>query len=224
MMLPTVHSHLAMGIVMSHIARISRAVALSLVLLVATRPVGAQSAATAPSLTPAHRWELLFSTGALVPTGVQRRILKDAPLSTGQLSYVMASRLALTTSVGWARSRDLATEGNPRLSVFTYDVGVEARAPRWGGGDALSLMPFAGVGGGGRSFNHRGRDLDATHAPAGYAALGGELAVRRARIRVEARDYVVGMTPLVGGGKREIRNDLSIIAGLRLVKQHASAE
>jgi hypothetical protein len=209
---------------MSHTVRSSRSLALALAALMATRSVSAQSATTAPSATPATHWEMLFSTGALVPTGHERQILKDAPLSTGQLSHVMSSGLALTTTVGWARSRDLVTEGNPGLSIFTYDIGVEARGTQWRAGDAVGFTPFTGIGGGGRSFNHRGRDLDATHAPAGYAALGGELAIGRARVRLEARDYVMGMTPLVGGGSRETRSDISIIVGFRLVKKDTSAE
>ena len=209
---------------MSHVSRSSRIAAIALMLLLAIGSVDAQSTTAAPTPSPdsSNHWEMLFSTGTLVPTGVQRQTLKRAPLSTAQLSYVFASRFAVTTMFGWARSRDLITEGNPRISVFTYDVGVEARASRWTIGNGLSFTSFAGVGGGGGSFNHRGRDLDATHAPTGYAALGAELAIGRARVRLEARDYVMAMRPLVGDGARAMRNDVSIVAGFRLVKKQQS--
>lgn len=210
---------------MSHVSRSSRTAAVALMLLAATESLAAQAATPEPTSSPAasNHWEMLFSTGRLVPTGVERLTLKGAPLSTGQLSYVWASRVALTTTFGWARSRDLVTEGNPRLSVFLYDVGVEARGRQWKGGDAFGFTPFAGAGGGGRSFDHRGRDIDATHAPTGYAALGGELAVGIVRVRLEARDYVTGMRPLVGVGGRGARNDVGIIAGFRLVRKHVAA-
>lgn len=225
-MLPAARSHLATGILMSHVSRSSRVAAIALMLLSAAGSVDAQSTTASPTPPPdsSNHWEMLFSTGALVPTGVERQALKRAPLSTGQLSYVLASRVAFTTMFGWARSRDLLTEGNPRVSIFTYDVGVEARAPQHRVGNALSFTPFAGVGGGGRSFDHPGRDSDATHGPAGYAAIGGEMAIGRARVRLEARDYVMSMRPLVGGGTRAMRNDVSIIAGFRLVKKQPSTE
>lgn len=202
---------------MSHAARSAHSIAVAVGLVLVVSSAGrAQVAAPATTDTAKNGWEMLFSSGALVPTGVERKSIKDAQLSTGQLSYVVASRFAVTTTVGWARSRDLIAENTPRLSVFSYDVGLEARAPRWAANDALAFTPFSGVGVGGRSFDHRGGDLATTHAPTGYASLGGELAVGRARVRLEARDYLTHMTPLIGGGPRELRNDVTIIAGFRI--------
>jgi hypothetical protein len=180
-------------------------------------PDAADAQATRPA--PRSGWELLASSGALVPTGAQRAALKDAALSTAQLSYVVRSRFAVTATVGWARSRDLAAEGDPKLSVFTYDVGVEARAPRRTAGGGLTLTPFAGVGAGGRSYDHRARAGDATHGLAGYATAGGELGAGRVRLRLEARDYVTGFTPLAGGGRTAARNDVMVLAGLRFARQ-----
>lgn len=189
-------------------------------LLAAPGTADAQVARHAP--TSRNSWELLASSGAFVPTGALRGALKDASLSTAQLSYVVRSRVAVTTSVGWARSRDLVTEGDPKLSVFTYDVGVEARAPRWRVSDAVTFAPFAGAGAGGRSYDHRGLDVDATHAPAGYVAAGGVLGAGRLRLRLEARDYVTGFQPLVGGGAAAARNDVMLLAGLRYTRKRAT--
>lgn len=84
------------------------------------------SAQAAPE--PTRRWELLFSSGALVLTGAQRHAIKDTHLSTAQLSYVVRSRFALTTMVGWARSRDLASAGDPKLDsslrLYLTDPGL----------------------------------------------------------------------------------------------------
>jgi hypothetical protein len=195
--------------------------ALALGLLLAA-PGAADAQAARPAPASRNGWELLASSGALVPTGALRVALKDASLSTAQLSYVVRSRVAVTTSVGWARSRDLLTEGDPKLSVFTYDVGVEARAPRWPVGDAVTVAPFAGAGAGGRSYDHRGLDVDATHALAAYVAAGGELGAGRLRLRLEARDYVTGFKPLVGGGAAAARNDVMLLAGLRYTRQRAT--
>ena len=166
-----------------------------------------------------NSWELLFSSGALVPAGAQRDFIKDANLSTAQLSYVIRSRYALTTMFGWARSRDLGSVAAPKLDVFTYDVGAEARAPRWIGGESVSFTPFIGAGAGSRSYNYRSLDVAARHNLAGYAAIGGELGRSRLRVRLEVRDYVTGFKPLVGSGSAGTRNEVVAFVGLRLARR-----
>jgi hypothetical protein len=179
------------------------------------------SSALAQGAAPAKRngWEVLLSSGALVPTGVQRSVVKDAPLSTAQVSYVMQSRFAITTMAGWARSRDLATADDPKLDVFTFDVGAEARAPRLIAGETMSLTPFVGVGAGSRSYDYRGLDADATHNVAGYGAVGGEVGKGRVHVRLEVRDYLSRFKPLSGTGTAGTRNDVVALVGLRLAKR-----
>ena len=195
------------------IARAALVVAAGAALLGGAHTAGAQAPAA-----PRNSWELLFSSGALVPTGAQRHDIKDAALSTAQLSYVIRSRFALTTSLGWARSRDLGAVGEPKLDVFTYDVGVEARAPRSIAGDAMTFTPFAGVGAGSRSYNYRSLDVDATHNLAGYGAVGGELGRGRLHLRLEVRDYLAGFKPLAAAGPSGTRNDVVALVGLRLTR------
>ncbi|CAN5410351.1 hypothetical protein BH09GEM1_BH09GEM1_45110 [soil metagenome] len=189
------------------------------VLFVASAALATASPAQAQTAQPAsHAWEMLFSSGALVPTGAERSAIKDAALSTAQLSYVMHSQFAITTMVGWARSRDLASANDPKLDVFTYDIGAELRAPRSGSDDGMSLIPFAGVGVGSRSYNYRALDIDATHNVAGYGAVGGDLGKGRLHLRLEVRDYVTGFKPLTGTGPSATRNDVVALAGLRLTR------
>lgn len=190
-------------------------------LIASTSAIGAQGAdSTAAART--RGWEVLGSSGALLPTGAQRSAVKRAALSTAQVLYVITPHVAITSTLGWGRSRDLAVAGTPKLSVFTYDVGLEARAPQWRQGSTLTLMPFAGVGAGGRSYDHRGRDVDATHNVAGYASLGGELGAGRVRLRIEGRDYLSRFKPIVGGGRATTRQDFTLLAGLRLTRKRAS--
>ena len=179
-------------------------------------PVGAQSQVVPESR---NSWELLLSSGALVPAGAQRDFIKDANLSTAQLSYVIRSRYALTTMFGWARSRDLGSVGAPKLDVFTYDVGAEARAPRKIGGESMSFTPFIGAGAGSRNYNYRNLDVAATHNFAGYAAVGGELGRSRLRVRFEVRDYVTGFKPLGGSESAGTRNEVVAFVGLRLARR-----
>ena len=164
-------------------------------------------------------WEFLVHSGTLVPTGVQRDAIKRGNLTAAQLSYVVRPELAITSTVGWARSRDAVIAGNPKLDVFTYDVGAEVRAPNWINGGAVSFTPFTGAGAGGRSYNYRKLDVDATHDLAAYGSIGGELGVRRVRVRIEARDYVAGFKPLNGIGSARTGNDVVVMAGLRIVSR-----
>jgi len=197
---------------MRTIARITFTVAGATVILGATaRVVDAQT-------EPSHKrgWEFIVNSGTVVPTGDQRDAIARGKLTAAQLSYVVHPALAITATVGWARSRDIARVDDPKLDVFTYDLGAEVRAPHQALGRGLTVRPFAGIGAGARSYNYRSLDVDATHNLAAYASAGGEVGVRRVRLRVEARDYVTGFKPLAGNGPAATRNDVAMMLGLRL--------
>lgn len=198
---------------MSSLARISLAAVGAVALITPTsRAAGAQD--TSPQKPG---WEFLVSSGTVVPTGAMRESIKRGNVSAAQLSYVVHPSLAVTATFGWARSRDIASVATPKLDVFMYDLGAEARAPRWIATQAVAISPFAGVGIGGRSYNHRSLDVGATHNVAAYGAAGGELGTSRVRLRVEVRDYVTSFKPLAGAGQAATRNDVVVMAGLRLV-------
>lgn len=197
--------------------------------MLATTPLISQAQSPTPlastALAPAPRqsaWQLRFTSGALVPTGNQRNVLKDAQMSGVQLSWLVLPSVAVTGQLGWARSRDLGASNRPKLDVFTSDMGFEARPGTWFLGQAVSLSPFAGIGAGMRSYNYRQLDVNATNNLAGYGAVGGELGVGRVGLRLEARDYASGFKPLVGAGKSETRNDVVITAALR-IRWHRTA-
>ena len=181
-------------------------------------------AAAAQSPTPSpKKWNVLFSSGAFIAAGDQRDVLKDAQASAVQLSWLVRPALAVTGSFGWARSRDRLLANTPKIDVFTSDVGLEYRAPQFFVGHFVTFSPFAGLGGGARSYNYRTLDVDATHNLAGYGAVGGELGVGPVGLRVEVRDYATGFKPLRGTGASVTRNDLSITAGLTF-NRHGKAQ
>ena len=194
------------------------AAAVSCSLVTATNVYG-QGTEAQPAASKPARWELLVPSGALITTGAQHNAVKSGNLSALQLSYVVRPAFAITSTVGWARSRDLASAGNPKLDVFVYDIGAEARTPRWTAGNGMNFSSFAGAGAGGRSYNYRKLDVDATHNLAAYASAGGEVGIRRVRIRLEARDYVSGFKPLQGEGVARTGNDVVVMAGLHLVSR-----
>lgn len=182
--------------------------------IVAANAVSAQVPDSKPDT--ARRWSLVVPGGTIVPTGAQRQAIKRGDVTAAQLAYAVRPSFAITSTFGWARSRDIATAGDPKLDVFTYDIGVETRARRWLESNGVTLTPFAGAGAGGRSYNYRKLDVDATHNLAGYVSAGGELRIRRLGLRLEARDYVTGFKPLQGSGETRTGNDVVVLAGLHL--------
>lgn len=184
--------------------------------LLATGSLSAQTAADSTPRKPS-RWELAVPNGTLTPTGAQRGAIKRGNMTAVQLSFLAAPAVAITSTMGWARSRDVVAADNPKLDVFTYDVGAELRAPRWTNGKSVTLMPFAGAGAGGRSYDYRKLDERATHNISAYGSVGSELGVRRVRIRLEARDYVAGFKPLTGTGAARTGNDVVVLAAVRVV-------
>ena len=178
-----------------------------------TAPAESADALASPAKKPA--WEFLVSSGTIAPTGAQRDAIKRSNLTVAQLSYLVRPQIAVTGSVGWARSRDIATIGAPRLDVFTYDLGAEFRAPAWITSHDTTFRPFAGVGAGARSYNYRSLEIDARHNVSGYIGAGGELGIKRVGLRLEVRDYVSGFKPLAGGGTAATGNDVVVMVGLR---------
>lgn len=192
-------------------ARLALGAALGMVLVAGgASPVGAQAMPAAP------RAEFLITSGTLVPTGAQRDEIGRGKVTAAQFAFVARPNLALTATVGWARSHDIAAAGDPKLNVFTYDLGAELRTAQPLPIAAMTFQPLVGAGAGARSYDHRGVADDATHNLAAYGSVGGELGYRRVRVRLEARDYVTGFKPLAGAGASDRRNDVVIMVGLRL--------
>lgn len=173
------------------------------------------SFAYAQSSPQGPKWEFLISSGQLVPTGAQRHEFDRGNLTALQVGLVADEHLVVTTSAGWGRTRSIGA-GTPRLDVFTYDLGAEVRASKSPITNWLSVMPFAGIGGGGRSYNYRHLPVDATHNVAGYISLGAELGIRWGRLRLEARNYVGGFKPLDGSSGSATRNDVVVLTGVRI--------
>ena len=181
--------------------------------LIGASPLAAQAPEAAAQ--PGSRLEFLIPSGTLIPTGAQRDAIKRGNMTALQVNYVTNEVFAITSTIGWARSRDLTNAAEAKLDLFTYDVGAEARAPRLWSGKSVTFTPFAGLGAGGRSYNHRDLATDATHNVAGYGSLGGELGVKQVKVRVEARDYVTGFKPLTGAGAGRTGNDVVVMVGVR---------
>jgi len=190
------------------IARIAFGV-VALGLFVGARPAAAQDATAGNG-----DWEFRISSGTVIPTGDQRNAIERGDMSAAQIAYVVRPTLALTATLGWARSQDIVADHDRKLDVFSYDIGAEVRSPAWLSAGSLTFSPFAGAGAGARSYTYRRFDADATHNVAGYVSAGGELAVGPVELRLEARNYVTGFNGLDGAGSSGARNDVALIFGL----------
>lgn len=173
-------------------------------------------AAWAQATTPEKPgFEFRASSGTVVPTGAQDETMTRGNLSAVQLSYALRPAFAIASTLGWARSRGVSVVGEPKLDVFMYDLGAELRAPAGPRDRSFRFRPFAGFGAGARSYNYRQPDIHATHQAAGYVGGGAEIGIRRVNLRLEVRDYMTGFTRTDAAGNRDLRNDVTVLAGLR---------
>lgn len=177
---------------------------------------GASAAAAKAAESP--KWEFSVNSGRLFSAGTQPDVIKGADYTAAQLAYIVRPNLAITGSLGWARSRDISVAGSPKLDIFTYDIGAEARADKRSLGSAITFSPFLGAGAGARNYSYRNLSVDTASEPAGYVSAGGEFGYHRIRLRLELRDYVTGFKPLKSAGGSELRNDMAVMVGLRLAR------
>ena len=166
------------------------------------------------------QFEARLTGGAFLPAGTQRDHLKSSHLTAAQVSWLVRPSLAVTTTIGWARSRSLLIADTPKLDVLSADMGLEYRMKDIGG--RVSFAPFVGAGVGGRSYNSRARQVASANEFTGYAALGGELGVGRVGLRVEARGYAAGSNMLASGASADRVHDVVMMIGLRFNRHAAS--
>jgi hypothetical protein len=178
------------------------------------------SSASAQDTTSRRRnWDVLISSGKLLPTGMQRDAIQSGDHTALRVARALTSTVAMTTTVGWTRRHNLAAAAAPYLTVFMLDVGPEVRtAQPIGRADGFALSPFAGAGLGTRSYSAQSVSSAARYNVAGYVGAGSEIGAGRIRVRLEARNYVSGFRAFDGSGNRTARNDVVVLAGLRIGK------
>lgn len=177
------------------------------------------TATAAAAQVDAPRWQFRIATGSYVPTGDLRAEVKRAPVIAAQLSRAISPAFAVTGTLGWARSRDLATTDATKLDILTADLGLEATAGTHQISKMFSFTPMVGVGTGMRHYNHRNLAVDATTTLGGYLAAGGEIGIGRVGLRLEVRDYLTNFTPLIAGGRSAVRNDVMLLGALRIKRR-----
>lgn len=203
---------------MSHTQRTTHTTLVVAALLLAMPTTAEAQADTSRS----KAWEVRVTSGSLIPIGEQRQQLARGPLTTVQVSWLPRRALAVTGTLGWAKSKDLTAVGSRGLNAFAADVGIESRPQRLVVGQRISFSPLAGIGAGARSYDYRGGDSNARYNVAAFIALGGELGYRRLGLRMEARQYVSGFAPMDGVGPTPTRGDVMLLTSLRFNRRAAA--
>ena len=156
--------------------------------------------------------------GALVATGDERDLLKNAVVVGGQASYHLNSNFAVLGSFAWSPSEVKTITPRPKLDLYQYDLGIEGKLDDLTSGSSVTTRPFAALGGGARTYNLR--DVPGSSAqtnPLAFGAVGLDVAPSGGRVgvRIEARDNVTWFKGLSGELQdRKSRNDVQFAAGL----------
>jgi len=133
--------------------------------------------------------ELRPFIGAFSPVGRQHDDFKNATMLGGQAAVELNQFLHLVGSVGWthghARFGGISTDVT---HIWQYDIGAEL-GPMYEVSDISIVRPFAGIGGGGRTYDYQATQLGAKTCTAGYGALGTEFQRDLLALRLEARGY-----------------------------------
>jgi Outer membrane protein beta-barrel domain len=165
-----------------------------------------------------NAFQLRPLVGALIATGDERDVLKNAVLVGGQGSYTLNSNFALVGAFGWSPNEDRTSASRPKLDLYQYDLGLQGKLDDLTSGSAVSTRPYAIIGGGARTYNLRNIvNSSAQTNPLGYGAIGLDLDQSGGRVglRLEARDNVTAFKGLRGELQdRKARNDVQFVAGL----------
>lgn len=174
----------------------------------------AASGAVAQALSES-RLEIRPFIGAFIPTGDQREMIDDAITAGVQGAYTVTSYLSIVATFSVTPSSDTRLTLDDDLDVFSYDIGAELRKSFTLTKTGVTLSPFIGLGGGGRTYDYRTRETHAESNVTGYGALGAQLSMGSIGFRIEARDYVSGFNGLTGEMTEwQTRNDVAILSAL----------
>ena len=178
--------------------------AMAAVLTTATR-VSAQEFPVRPEIRP--------FMGVYLPTGDHRDLFDDAAMFGLQAALELRPSFHLLGTFGWIPGQAKYAVVNNDVQIFQYDVGLELNLVRELG-EAWLFKPFLGFGGGARTYVYDDDNLKNRTCTSGYGALGTELQLGRAAIRLEGRDNVFCFRSALPGIKSKTRNDVGLSLGL----------
>lgn len=174
-------------------------------LLVGAAALSAQTSKIRPEIRP-------FG-GAIIPTGDQRDLFLDAPMTGVSAALELHPSLHVLTTFMWVPAQNKYPVAQDNVNIYQYTLGAELGFVKPLGG-RWELRPFAGLGVGGRTYAFQGLGLTDRTNFVGYGAVGTEFQIARTALRLEARDNVFGYRSPVSGVGSKTRNDIGLSLGI----------
>lgn len=175
-----------------------------LVALAAATVLSAQQPAKIPEIRP--------FVGMSIPTGDQADLFENAAMFGVQGAFEMKPNFHLLGTFGWVPGQAKYTGADKDVQIYQYDVGLEYGLVRMLG--SWEFKPYFGLGAGARTYQYADDLLENQTCASGYGALGAELQMGRAALRLEGRDNVFCFRSPVPGVESKTRNDVGLSLGL----------
>ncbi len=157
--------------------------------------------------------ELRPFAGVTIPTGSQRDLFKDAPITGLGVALQMTPNLHVVGTFGWMREHTKYAVTRNDADRYQYDAGLEVSLER-NISSSWTFRPFVGAGGGARTYDYQASTLLTRTCAAGYGAIGSELRTGQTALHFEARDYVFCNKSPLPGGVSKTRNDITMAFGV----------
>ena len=125
--------------------------------------------------------------GGFVPTGAARGTVSNGYAIGAQIGIGLTPRVATVATVFVTQTKLRAIDVN-EVTLVQYDVGVEF-VPGAPHESKHRVIPFVGLGAGGRTYDVRDAGTTTRAYPAAYVSAGGEIRLQRLNFRMEARGY-----------------------------------
>lgn len=148
--------------------------------------------------------------GGFVPTGASRGTLSNGYAIGAQVGIGLTPRIA-TVATAFVTQTKVRAVDVIEMTLVQYDIGLEF-APGAPHVSTHRLVPFVGLGAGGRTSDARDAGVATRTYPAGYLAAGSEIRLERLAFRMEARGYASRQEPEAGAAVT--RTDIAGLAGL----------
>ena len=125
--------------------------------------------------------------GGFLPTGASRGSVSNGYAIGAQIGIAFTPRIA-TVATAFVTQTKFRAIDVVEVTLVQYDVGVEF-APGAPHESTHRVIPFVGLGAGGRTYNFRDAGTATRTYPAVYVAAGSEIRLQRIALRMEARGY-----------------------------------
>ena len=148
--------------------------------------------------------------GGFVPTGAARGTVSNGYAIGAQIGIGLTPGVA-TVGTAFATQTKFRAIDVVEVTLIQYDVGVEF-APDAPHDSTHRVIPFVGLGAGGRTYDLRDAGTTTRTYPAAYLGAGAEIRLQRLAFRMEARGYASRLE--AAAGATMTRTDIAGLAGL----------